>query len=80
MNWPSSNEELIEVYLGGTSIWDESDGSPPTTLGSDWEGGSREVAPSVSKPYKFEFDKNAVSSGYSLTVTLNDTCQISASG
>ncbi|NIS82250.1 MAG: protein kinase [Anaerolineales bacterium] len=80
INWPSSNEELIKVYLGGSKIWDETDESPPTTLGSDWEGGSRAIAPSMSKTLKFEFDVNAASSGYSLTLTLNNTCQINAGG
>ncbi len=80
INWPSSNEELIKVYLGGSMVWDETDESPPTTLGSDWEGGSRAIASGMSKVLKFEFDVNAASSGYSLVVTLNSTCQINAGG
>ena len=80
IDWPGSNDELIKVYLGGTWIWDETDGSPPTTLGTDWEGGSRMLSPGVGKPLKFEFDVNAAASGYSLTVTLNDTCELSSGG
>jgi hypothetical protein len=80
INWPGSNDELLKVYLGGSLIWDETDGSPPTTLGSDWEGGSRVLNPGEGKPLKFEFDANAAASGYSLTVTLNGECELFAGG
>ena len=78
--WPSSNAELLKVYLGSSLIWKETDGSPPTTLGSDWAEGSRTLAPGDAKPLKFEFDKNAAASGYSLTITLSGVCQLSAGG
>ncbi|MFQ5923218.1 MAG: serine/threonine protein kinase [Anaerolineales bacterium] len=78
--WPSGNEELLKVYLGGVLIWDETDGSPPTTLGSDWAGGSRMLNQGEGKPLKFEFDTNAAALGYSLTVTLNGDCELSAGG
>ena len=80
IDWPSSNEELLKVHLGSSLIWDETDGSPPTTLGNDWAGGSRVVSQGDAKPLKFEFDKNAAASDYSLTVTLNGDCQLSAGG
>jgi hypothetical protein len=80
IDWPSTNEELLKVYLGSSLIWDETDGSPPTTLGSDWAGGSRMLSQGDAKPLKFVFDKNAAASGYSLTVTLNGDCQLSAGG
>ena len=80
IDWPGSNDELLKVYLGVPLIWDESDGSPPTTLGSDWAGGSRVLIQGEGKPLKFKFDKNAAASGYSLTVTLNDDCELSAEG
>ncbi len=80
IDWPGSNEELLKVYLGAPLIWDESDGSPPTTLGSDWTGGSRVLNQGEGKLLKFKFDTNAAASGYSLTLTLNGSCQISAGG
>jgi len=80
INWPASNDELLKVYLGAPLIWDESDGSSPTTLGSDWEGGSRVLNQGESKVLKFRFDTNAAASGYSLTVTLNDDCELTAGG
>lgn len=80
IDWPGGNDELLKVYLGGSLIWDESDGSPPTTLGSDWEGGSRVLNQGEGKPLKFKFDKNAAASGYSLTVTLNGDCELFAQG
>ncbi len=79
-DWPGGNEELQKVYLGASLIWDESDGSPPTTLGSDWEGGSRVLNQGEGKPLKFKFDTNAATSGYSLTVTLNGDCELIAGG
>ena len=82
INWPASNDELRKVYLGTPLIWDESDGSPPTTLGSDWEAGSRVLNQGESKVLKFRFDTNASASesDYSLTVTLNDDCELTAGG
>lgn len=82
VNWPASNDELRKVYLGTPLIWDESDGSPPTTLGSDWEAGSRVLNQGESKVLKFRFDTNASASesDYSLTVTLNDDCELTAGG
>lgn len=80
IDWPGSNDELLKVYLGGSLIWDESDGSPPTTLGSDWEGGSRMLNQGEGKPLKFKFDTNAAALGYSLTVTLNGDCELFAGG
>ena len=78
INWPASNDELLKVYLGAALIWDESDGSSPTTLGTDWESGSRVLNPGESKVLKFRFDKNAIASGYSVTITLNDVCELTA--
>jgi len=80
INWPASNEELLKVYVGAPLIWNETDGSPPTTLGSDWGGGSRVLNQGESKPLKFKFDTNAAPSGYSLTVTLNGDCELFAGG
>jgi len=80
IDWPGSNDELLKVFLGSSMIWDETDGSPPTTLGSDWEGGSRVLNQGEGKLLKFKFDTNAFASGYSLTVTLNDDCELSAEG
>jgi len=80
IDWPAGNEEFLKVYLGSSLIWNETDGSPSTTLGSDWAGGSRVLSQGEMKPLKFEFDKNAASSGYSLTVTLNGDCELFAGG
>ena len=80
LDWPNSNKELKKVKLGGGTIWDKKDKSSPTSLASDWESGSREIVSGGVRELNFKFDKSAASSGYALTVTLNDSCQISPGG
>ena len=79
LNWPSSNEELLKAFLGGQLIWDETDGSPPTDLTPDLMGNPA-VGPGGSKVLEFRFDVNAASTGYSVSATLNGSCQESAEG
>lgn len=78
IDWPGSNQRLDEVTLGGEGIWDKRDDSPPTAIDSNWAGGSREIAPGSSSNLAFIFHKLAASSGYTVDVTLDNGCVVSA--
>ncbi|MCH7588032.1 MAG: protein kinase [Chloroflexi bacterium] len=80
IDWPSSNKRLRKVALGSDAIWEKKDDSSPTSLAADWEAGSREISSGGDEYFSFRFDVDAASSGYSLIVTLNDSCQIFAGG
>lgn len=79
LSWPSSNEELLKAFLGGQLIWDEADDSPPTDLTPDLMGNPA-VGPGGSKLLEFRFDVSAAPTGYSLSLTLNGSCQETAGG
>lgn len=79
IDWPASNDTLDKVKLRGNPIWDDGDGSPPTSINSNWKPPSRFIAPGASDILNFDFDSNAAPSGYSLQVTFNDTCSVSSS-
>jgi serine/threonine protein kinase len=78
LDWPNSNKKLRKVALGSETIWEKKDDSSPTSLAADWEAGSREILSGGDEYFSFRFDVDAASSGYSLIVTLNDSCQIFA--
>ena len=77
LNWPSSNKQLKRVFLGGIMIWKKTDASPPTSLAPDWKNGAPQISSGETKNLIFRFAINAATSGYSLIVTLDDSCQIS---
>jgi serine/threonine protein kinase len=82
ISWPASNDKLEKVRLGGKVIWDKGAPPPSANITSGWKGNTseREVSPGSSKQLRFDFDKDAALSGYSLSVTLNGTCQIFGGG
>ena len=58
-------------------IWKKTDASPPTSLAPDWKNGAPQISSGETKNLIFRFAINAATSGYSLIVTLDDSCQIS---
>lgn len=82
LDWPSGNDKLKKVMFEDRTIWNDHIESPPTTINSGWKGtiDKRELAPSEAKQLTFEFDEDAGSSGYSLTLDFDNGCQISDEG
>jgi len=78
INWPSENDELTKIELGGDAIWDKKDKSPPTLIAGGWKSGvSRSIGPGISKTLRFFFDKEAKPSGYAMKVTFDNGCEVS---
>ncbi|NIS82251.1 MAG: protein kinase [Anaerolineales bacterium] len=74
LNWPSANDLLDWVELGGEAIWDTQDTSPPTDITSGWKGGAdRSIAPG-NKSLLFQFGIDGQSTGYDLEVTFDVGC------
>jgi len=69
---------LNKVRLAGSTIWDQSDDVPPSEIDSNWKGASRQIPPGGSETLTFEFKKNAAATGYSVDVTLDNGCVVSA--
>jgi hypothetical protein len=78
LDWPPANDDLERVELRNDTIWDQGDHNPPTQITSGWRwGASRTINPGESARLDFRFNRDAVSGGYSLSVTLNGVCSIS---
>jgi serine/threonine protein kinase len=81
LTWPAGNGALDRIRFNNSSIWNGNDESPPSDIDSGWTGtGGRELLGGESKDLKFIFTSNAQGSGYSLQLTLNDSCLHSSSG
>jgi hypothetical protein len=79
LDWPASKGALDRIRFNNSSIWNGNDDSPPTIIDSGWTGtGGRELLGGESKDLKFEFTSNAQGSGYSLQLTVDDSCLQSA--
>ncbi|HLC04641.1 MAG TPA: protein kinase [Anaerolineales bacterium] len=78
IDWPTQNDKLNKVRLAGSTIWDQSDDVPPSEIDSNWKGASRQIPPGGSETLTFEFKKNAAATGYSVDVTLDNGCVVSA--
>lgn len=81
ISWPAANDELEEIYLSASSIWDGSENPPSATISSSWNGGDsrRTVSPFSDPNIAFYFDDYAQSSGYSLTIIFSGGCSKSSS-
>jgi serine/threonine protein kinase len=72
--WPIGNQKLEEVKIGGETIWEGESATTPITLG----GGGQSLSSGASKEIVFIFKKAAESSGYTLHVTMESGCIVSA--
>ena len=70
LNWPSENQSLKQVQVGGNRVWSAGDDEPPTLV----TGVGQTVASGSSTQINFTFKRAAASSGYALTVTLSNGC------
>ncbi len=75
LGWPDSNQELRKVKFAGDTIWDQKDKDPPTQIQGGWTDGVRTLQEGSTDRFRFEFKKNAASSGYTLRVTFDNGCQ-----
>lgn len=62
--WPSGNESLILINVGGKQVWEGELSEPPITVG----GGGQKVGPQSLRKISFRFQKAAGGSGYSVVV------------
>jgi serine/threonine protein kinase len=77
INWPSENNELTKIELGGDVIWDKKDKSPPTLIAGGWKSGvSRSIGSGNLKTLKFVFVEEAQPSGYAMNVTFDNGCVV----
>jgi hypothetical protein len=74
INWPVENQRLEEVRIGGETIWDGKAETSPTTVG----GGGQSLGSGGAKEIVFIFKKAAEDLGYSLQVTMENGCIVSA--
>jgi Flp pilus assembly protein TadG len=80
--WPASNSELKIIKMGGSTIWNAVDTTPPTDISSgQWIGllSYRQIAPSSLKIMQFTFKNSAASTGYNITVNFDNGCTVNAS-
>jgi len=78
LDWPAGNGELSRIRFGSSTIWNGSDDSPPSDIGSGFTG-NRSLG-GGSKALKFEFTADAESGGYDLQLQLDPGCELSGGG
>ncbi len=79
LEWPAENGRLLEAAFGGSKIAAPDDPSPATLLPdeSNWiDGGNRGLAAKANKALNFKFANQASASGYTLTLTFENGCQL----
>ena len=76
VSWPSENQSLFKLDLGGSTIWVGDEPSSPTTVGT-WIGGDTSRTFTGEQAIQLRFKANAVDGGYSLVVNFASGCRIS---
>jgi hypothetical protein len=79
LDWPSTNGDLLEILLGGATIYDTR--TPPTSINvteSDWLKGEglRIIVQGKTETLTFRFDAAVVPSSYTLTIKFSNGCWI----
>lgn len=77
LNWPASNDALFNIFVDGTVVWASVDTAPPTHIDS-WVGGQSAREVTSSADLEAFFGTMAAGSGYNLSVTFDNGCQVSA--
>jgi hypothetical protein len=75
IDWPTYNQSLKQVEVGGTTVWSGEDDQPPTPIsgvGSALPAGS-------AKEILFTFKKAVDSTGYQLDLSTTNGCSLSQS-
>lgn len=78
LNWPSSNVSLKEIHFNSEILWQGNDKDPPTSVSSSWDTSTRTIPQGTSKRLTFFFDQDGASSGYALTVSMDNGCSVSS--
>jgi serine/threonine-protein kinase len=71
LNWPTQNQSLKRVDVGGDTVWNLGDDEPPTSVADV----GKSVESTSSTQIEFAFKRAAAATGYSLTVTLSNGCK-----
>ncbi len=79
IDWPAANEELDEIELDGSRIWDERDDTPPSDISSNWEG-NRDIPSGGTKTLTFFFDQDAQPYPYWLKLSFDNGCTVTGGG
>jgi serine/threonine protein kinase len=71
LTWPTGNQSLKSVKIGGETVWNLGDDGPPTLI-TDLD---ITVPSQAQTQIKFTFKRAAALTGYSLTLTLSNGCE-----
>ncbi|MFQ5946700.1 MAG: hypothetical protein ACE5NC_10705, partial [Anaerolineae bacterium] len=71
IDWPASNQRLDEIKLGGSTIWDQQDSTPPTTISSGWKQ-EPVIEAGDDETLKFRFKKSAAAGPYQIKLTFSN--------
>lgn len=77
--WPSANDELKYIKLGGELVWKARDEFPPTTVSDhEWLGSDylRKIQIYSFETMQFIFKRSAESSGYNVTIYFDNGCTV----
>jgi len=74
LDWPVSNAKLKKVELGGSEIWNGEDSSPPTSFACS--GSACRINAGSDKVMVSFYDQSAASSGYTLSMSYTNGCEV----
>ena len=79
LDWPAENEELKEVQMNGNTVWAGTDNAPPSSI-SEWSGdvGLRVIGPGSSGELRFIFKRAVAAVGYSVAISFDNGCTVTA--
>lgn len=74
--WPDgTNGKLKKIKFGGSTIWDAGDNTSPANISGGWLS-SAALSAGQTKTLEFQFNNNAASTGYTVTVTFDNGCSV----
>jgi hypothetical protein len=74
--WPDgTNGKLKKIKFGGSTIWDTGDNTSPVNISGGWLS-SVALSAGQTKTLQFQFNNNAASTGYTVTVTFDNGCSL----
>jgi hypothetical protein len=75
INWPTYNQSLKRVEVGGSTVWSGEDDQPPTPI----SGVGSSIPAGSSKEIIFTFKKAVATTDYRLDVGFTNGCSVSQS-
>jgi hypothetical protein len=78
LTWPKQNQAVFNAFLEGKVIWAGGNLTSPTIV-TDWMGSPSDRQVLGSTRLEFLFGTDAASSGYEITVELDNGCSVTTS-